>query len=748
MRKKSEILIRALSLLMTLLLISGTLACGIFSAGAATTTNNREKTTYDIAVVYDNSGSMYWYESTAWSQAKYSMEIFASMLDFSKDKLSIYPMWDVTTDGESNSGGSHKPIEVLSKQDIKKIHEMYTPVANGTPFEPVDEAYKQLSSSKADEKWLIVITDGQFNMMKRTDENTVDLDSNEVADYLKDKIKNGIKMQYIGFDEAYNLTSDEGNGFYAVKCIAGSLESELVKICNRMFQRIVLPSDKLVNGKLRLDVSMEKIIVFVQGKGSTIGTLSHVDGDKAEVLQDSDPILYSDRGAGEYQTSDKYDCVPDKSLAGQVVTFGACRAGEYILDYDATEIQIFYEPDIDIQVDFIDEDGKIVKPENGELLEGEYKIKTSIVDRNTGDNILADGHPGKELLGDVELITSYKYSDEDDSQYRVYDEYHGDQIKSVEELQTITLEPDKTIDIDISGHYLNFDIKDNNKIDLSWLKGLKIEQQVIPFEVKAEVLQPDSYYYHKDKGDWEPIKVTFTLDGKPLTKEQLAATQFSLGFKEELQYTYEMNENESAIYVYIDGNRDTENMEPTGKYKFTVSATYVNEKGKETTATDKVEFDIAKIAKWIIDIIKLLIALAILTLIALWLIHPVLPKRVIVSEGHFTKNATIKGSFKMPSRFDVRSVPVSGKAKVVPKMRNSWIMSLLKPKRMNFKVVDINCSGISELTVDGVTYTAQNGKLYDTAGDEVKSMIIGNSAVSWDENKGGLFEGTLNINKR
>lgn len=102
----------------------------------------------------------------------------------------------------------------------------------------------------------------------------------------------------------------------------------------------------------------------------------------------------------------------------------------------------------------------------------------------------------------------------------------------------------------------------------------------------------------------------------------------------------------------------------------------------------------------------------------------------------------------MPSRYDIRSVPVSGKAKVVPKMRNAWIMSILKPRRMNFKIVDVTCSGIAELTIDGVTYTAQNGKLYDSAGTEVKSMIISNSAVSWDENKGGLFSGTLNINRR
>ena len=49
---------------------------------------------YDIAVVFDNSGSMY--NNEAWCRAKYAMEIFASMLNYDKgDKLKIFTMWGI-----------------------------------------------------------------------------------------------------------------------------------------------------------------------------------------------------------------------------------------------------------------------------------------------------------------------------------------------------------------------------------------------------------------------------------------------------------------------------------------------------------------------------------------------------------------------------------------------------------------------------------------------------------------------------
>ena len=82
MKGKSRIII-AISLALSIILSN------VFLTQAATVTKNVK--TYEIAVVFDNSGSMY--DNQAWCRAKYAMEIFSSMLHYdSGDVLKIFPM--------------------------------------------------------------------------------------------------------------------------------------------------------------------------------------------------------------------------------------------------------------------------------------------------------------------------------------------------------------------------------------------------------------------------------------------------------------------------------------------------------------------------------------------------------------------------------------------------------------------------------------------------------------------------------
>ena len=151
MKRARKTLCRALALLLALLMIAGVVATGL-SAGAANVTKTEKS--YDIAVVFDNSGSMY-INTAAWCRAKYAMEIFASMLNYGKDKLHIFPMWEVTTDGTKpavGAGGSYAPIAIQSSSDLDKISNLFTVRPSGTPFAPVTEAYEYLNKSTADEK--------------------------------------------------------------------------------------------------------------------------------------------------------------------------------------------------------------------------------------------------------------------------------------------------------------------------------------------------------------------------------------------------------------------------------------------------------------------------------------------------------------------------------------------------------------------------------------------------------------------
>lgn len=167
---------------------------------------------YEIAVVFDNSGSMY--KNEAWCRAKYAMEIFASMLNYGNgDRLKVFPMWEFTVDGsQPSSGGSYEAIEINRISDIDKLRNLYTVAPSSTPFEPITEAYEYLKTAEADEKWLIVLTDGEFNKDKRGKNANINLGKK-----LLPLASSEIKVQYLGFGEAPNLKSSEEDYFFAKK---------------------------------------------------------------------------------------------------------------------------------------------------------------------------------------------------------------------------------------------------------------------------------------------------------------------------------------------------------------------------------------------------------------------------------------------------------------------------------------------------------------------------------------------------
>lgn len=75
---------RLLSMLLVLVLGFAT-ASGALAAGGTKNTVSRS-----IAIVFDNSGSMYMQGNKAWCRATYAIEVFASMMNVG-DVLRVYP---------------------------------------------------------------------------------------------------------------------------------------------------------------------------------------------------------------------------------------------------------------------------------------------------------------------------------------------------------------------------------------------------------------------------------------------------------------------------------------------------------------------------------------------------------------------------------------------------------------------------------------------------------------------------------
>ena len=525
----------------------------------------KDKKTYDIAIAYDNSGSMYTDGSKLrWCHAQYAMEIFASMLDFAGgDRMAIYTMWPIKTDGSSTPTGSAEDkgddsyrITITSESDVQKLKNMYTPYARGTPFKPVLKASEYLSGSSASEKWLIILTDGEFDSASLPNGSTVN-SINAIQQ------NTGVHIQFIGIDN--DISDISSNRFDVLGGKGSDIRSDLITACNRIFKRDILvgPGKKgnlgnYLNGKeLTLDVSMGKLIVFVQGNGAEVESLVDKSG-KSIRPEKSSKAKYNEIGSAINVNGDpNYPLSRDNTLYGQVVTFGACSKGTYTLNLKGTDaynkVQIFYEPAVDIEAALYTEGNsetpsEKINKDTKELSAGDYILKFKLIDSETKEDIT--NHP--LLGGNVNLTADITQS-------------NGNKQSSIKSGDTIHLSEDDSTTIVVEGTYLD-DYKISSK-----------DSQSIPFPIK---IGPPSFdgnsfvisakadrnsFKKTEVANWNKVEVTLSIDGKALTAEQFANTTLTkVEAQPKLACNWEKSGDHFVITLAHDGSDYVKDVAPGG----------------------------------------------------------------------------------------------------------------------------------------------------------------------------------------
>ena len=706
MRIRKGVFCKISSMLLALMMLISTAIFLPITANAASVTKTEKS--YDIAVVFDNSGSMY--QNQGWCRAKYAMEIFASMLNYDKDKLHIFPMWEVTTDGsQPDSGGSYAAIEVKSKKDIDKISNLYTVHPSNTPFAPITEAYNYLKTSNSDEKWLIILTDGEFNQEDRGKGSAIDLQKRVSSLASKE-----IKVQYLGFGGATALKANEANNFFAKKSSDTSLKDDLIGICNLIFQRSVLPSNRLNGEKLNLDLSMKNVIVFAQGANAKITSLKNSEGKDVAATLDSGQRKYSDIKAKGYANAPI-----DTSLVGQVVTFAACPKGEYTLTYSGAEkIQIFYEPDVDIDVSLTNSDGEKVDGSD-EFSAGEYTVTSRIVDSSTGEDVTSH-----ELMGkDVQLRTYVKTSK--DSEYKEY--ANGSKV---------VFEPDSETEIYIEGEYLGkYKITSKDDPNLAWLSKINFKEPSVDFKVVASVTQDGKWYKLKNHEKWKPIRVSLSVEGQPLTDEQLNAAGLTVSGADKLKYRCEPIPGESAYNVYLAQDESGKYIEPeTGKYNLGFGATYTDAFGKETKSTDNASFEIQNYSKFWRWLLWVLIALAICIITLLILNKPTLPSAAYLNTRNSSQPIRINGtSMGLSTELYPGEIKCEAKACTPLRVKGST--------NARFEIKNLKPAGsVNWYEIDGYRFKKAGGRYVNDDGDTIekvkpKIQVSDDTELRWNTNR-------------
>lgn len=172
---------------------------------------------------------------------------------------------------------------------------------------------------------------------------------------------------------------------------------------------------------------MKNVVAFVQGKGAKIRSLKNIETNEL-----ADVSLDTVLTAGTEGTGGNYSA-PRADVSGQVVTYSSCDAGDYKLEYEGSDIEIFYEPNVKISSYLTNDKGKNVDTSKS-VSPGEYTLNYGLVDCISGEDVT-----NSDLLQPVELSATVS---------------NNGSKENIASGQKIKLESDAQTHIDIKGTFL------------------------------------------------------------------------------------------------------------------------------------------------------------------------------------------------------------------------------------------------------------------------------------------------------
>lgn len=465
-----------------------------------------------INLVYDDSGSMIELQGAevdTWCQAKYAMEVFAAMLG-EKDTMNIYVMSDFD---KSDSAPPHLVLKGSddASANVSKVHDMIT-TARSTPFDSVRKAYSDLTAASADEKWLVVLTDGAFGGID-------DMDA-----YFAQK-QADINVMFLSMGVAADgITPDEANNIYYAQAKQNSeILSNITDISTRIFNSDRLEVD-VSSKNFSFDVPMGELVVFAQGANVEISGIKNSGGTLIKSSSTPVSVKYSEKAALNYE-----NFIIDRDLNGCIATFrDDFAAGSYTVDVSGAEtIEIYYKPNIEIAAYLINAAGDEVT-DLTDLEAGEYTIEFGFVKSGTSERV-----PQSDLLGDVSY--SAYVTNNDVTHDKTYSS--GDKI---------TLE-EGSLSISVTARYLEYNTV-STELDYSIFRNKALDFEIISnpeYSLTGDGFAAD-----------EPISVKAYLEGSELTDEQwelMAVPEVKLSSEEDFEmgkFTVEKTDETGIYHIY------------------------------------------------------------------------------------------------------------------------------------------------------------------------------------------------------
>jgi hypothetical protein len=442
-----------------------------------------------ISIVYDDSNSMLENQKTTWSHARYSLQVFAALLE-ENDELNVFLMSSFLSG--SNRSVPDITIRGSSPNRVSELLEgMTARNTGGTPYRAVQVAYEHLRkyAKPDDEKWLIVLTDGDFN-----DNPNLNEEYNKYISRLE-----GLKILTlaIGPDVDTKKLPTTNNTILVYKAnVDEEVTLEIANIAKRVFNRAELSNLR----SFELGIPVSEIIVFAQGDDVNVG-LGNLTGASINKIID----VKVDNTDIRFATSNtKYvDNIQSANLRGKLVYISPAVGTDFIdiqknvtLDISGSNsIRIYYKPKVEIEVYLSTLEGKRV--DDDRIHSGSYIIKANIV--HPGDP-LKTSEINQGLLGNLEFDFNILNNEKSLS--------CG--VNACRLGSTIAIERG-TLDINVVGQYLTYNT-------ISDFKSFKVLSP--PQPVTLKINKKSEGYILSELEKENPIEVEISQDGVIISKEK------------------------------------------------------------------------------------------------------------------------------------------------------------------------------------------------------------------------------------
>jgi|GEM_PF-2005187 len=344
-----------------------------------------------IHVVYDDSGTMFRTRdergnlvyNDRWGQQRYALEVLIAKLEES-DVMRLYYLshFDLSVAG-GNLNAPHG-VEIHGRDPaavrLAQKREVVTFSAN-TPFEPVIRAYNDLLVSGADDKWLIIISDGLYNRLDGVRNNNIDV--NGMLAQFAGESDVSIFFLAVGEDDeidemiaSLNPNPDIGYFFYHARS-SHEILSKITHMGNIIFNRNVLPFTNDARHEFTFDVPVSELIVFAQGANVSI---NGIRGDASISPCEAVSVRYSDVPASNAHLRNNPNVIISRELSGVVATFSNVPMGSYYLDITGAQtVEIYFQPLVGVDIRLF-QDGEQIPL--GSIMEGEYQVRFGIINED------------------------------------------------------------------------------------------------------------------------------------------------------------------------------------------------------------------------------------------------------------------------------------------------------------------------------------------------------------------------------